>query len=161
MAMIHFNSAIHQIKFSHDARHSPIGMSSGAPLGAKDCLEFRHIRNSRRSGFTVIELLFVMAIIGVLAAIAIPFLRDYMKKGYDGSAKSDLKNVYTTAQIYFSDHPDGEVDPPSLSEYGYRVSDNVNITIVDGTMNGFSLEAAHSSGSKTYTIDSDGVISSN
>jgi len=72
---------------------------------------------------------------------------------------SDLKNAFTAAQVYFSDYPSGEVDPTSLEQYGYQISSNVNLTIVDGSVSGFSLTASHPSGSKTFTIDSEGNIS--
>ena len=113
----------------------------------------------KQRGFTLVELLFVIAIIGIVAAIAIPFFQNYMKKGYDSSAVSDLKNAFTAAQVYFSDYPSGEVDPTSLEQYGYQISSNVNLTIVDGSVSGFSLTASHPSGSKTFTIDSEGNIS--
>lgn len=60
------------------------------------------IRN--RKGFTLIELLIVVAIIGILAAIAIPQFAAYRMRGYNSAANSDVKNLKTSLEAFFTDN---------------------------------------------------------
>jgi type IV pilus assembly protein PilA len=56
------------------------------------------------SGFTLVELLIVIAIIGILAAIAIPQFNSYRQKSYISAAQSDLRNVKTNLAAYYADY---------------------------------------------------------
>ena len=57
-----------------------------------------------RKGFTLIELLIVVVIIGILAAIAIPKFASTKEKAYLAAMKSDLRNLVTAEEAYFSDN---------------------------------------------------------
>ena len=57
-----------------------------------------------RKGFTLIELLIVVVIIGILAAIAIPKFANTKEKAYLATMKSDLRNLITAEESYFSDN---------------------------------------------------------
>jgi prepilin-type N-terminal cleavage/methylation domain-containing protein len=57
-----------------------------------------------RKGFTLIELLIVVVIIGILAAIAIPKFANTKQKAILASMKTDLKNLVTAQEAYFSDN---------------------------------------------------------
>jgi prepilin-type N-terminal cleavage/methylation domain-containing protein len=56
-----------------------------------------------RKGFTLIELLIVVVIIGILAAIAIPKFANTKTKAYTAAMKSDLRNLVTAEEAFFSD----------------------------------------------------------
>ncbi|HEY3347567.1 MAG TPA: prepilin-type N-terminal cleavage/methylation domain-containing protein [Nitrospirota bacterium] len=57
-----------------------------------------------KSGFTLIELMIAVAIIGILAAIAIPNYMRYMSKAKQAEAKSNLKGIFTVETTYYSEH---------------------------------------------------------
>ena len=59
-----------------------------------------------RKGFTLIELLIVVVIIGILAAIAIPKFANTKEKAVLASMKSDLRNLVTAEEGFFSDNQD-------------------------------------------------------
>src|SRR5690606_2726521 len=67
-----------------------------------------------RKGFTLIELLIVVVIIGILAAIAIPKFSNTREKAYISAMKSDLKNLMSQQEIYYSNYYTYTTDETAL-----------------------------------------------
>jgi len=109
------------------------------------------LRKARKeeAGFTLVELLIVVAIIAILAAIAIPQFTKYRLRGFKSELDADTKNAYTASQAYLTDHPGATVTAALLKLGGYMPSNNItvvssNVTLGTGSivLKSTALEAA-------------------
>ena len=108
----------------------------------------------KNEGFTLIELMIVIAIIGILAAIAIPQFSAYRQRSFNAASESDLRNAATAQEAYYVDAQRYVIDPQTNltgQVYGLYISQMV---VMGGilTTNGYNMTAYHPSGNKTYTL---------
>ena len=90
-------------------------------------------RKEGQKGFTLIELMIVIAIIGILAAIAIPQFVSYRQKGYNTEAKAELKSFYTACQAYFAENAPSDCSLSMVSSLFIAQSPSVQITVAAGS----------------------------
>ena len=140
-------------------------------------------RNTKQQGFTLIELMIVVAIIGVLAAIAVPQYQNYVAKSEASSALATISGIRTNVETYVlekGDFPEytgegtgegNETDPVgiptsnlgeiSLEAEGDKGDGNIVFTFKDGSplVNGKTLTLARKGGSwECKTTINDSVI---
>ncbi len=99
------------------------------------------MRNQK--GFTLIELLIVVVIIGILAAIAIPKFSSAREKAYYSAVKSDLKNLSTQQEVYYSGGAYSYTDQQAKLEYVASKGVNVDFSAMVATTTGWSVSATH------------------
>jgi prepilin-type N-terminal cleavage/methylation domain-containing protein len=114
--------------------------------------------NRKEEGFTLIELMIVIAIIGILAAIAIPQFSAYRTRSYNSAAQADLRNAATAQEAYFVDEQTYCNDTGTLigPTYGLFTSQNVTLNISEADNDSYVMKAWHSAGDKSYTISGPG-----
>jgi prepilin-type N-terminal cleavage/methylation domain-containing protein len=97
-----------------------------------------------RKGFTLIELLIVVVIIGILAAIAIPKFANTKSKAYVTAMKSDLRNLVTAEEAYFSDSTHYTTAADLVSRNGFKNSSGVGVPNVSTGAGYWSATVTHS-----------------
>ena len=102
-----------------------------------------------KKGFTLIELMIVVAIIGILAAIAIPNFMKFQAKSKQSEAKSNLKGIATAQKAYFAEK---NKYTTSMKRIGFIPEGNNRYFYALGTTNG-AAPAAGMSGSAGDAID--------
>src|SRR5260370_28074052 len=96
----------------------------------------RAMVSNRRRGFTLIELVIVMGIIGVLSSVALPIFFQYQSRARQAEAKAQLKSWYNTeASVfaergnYFETMADSGFVPGRGNRYQYLFSSSCSYAI--------------------------------
>ncbi len=96
-----------------------------------------------KRGFSLIELLIAMVIIGLVASIGIPRWASTKERAYVASLKYDLRNLATYEESYFYDFAIYSGDIGLIEAIGLQLSPNVTLTLNEATVTGWSATASH------------------
>lgn len=71
------------------------------------------VKDSMKKAFTLVELLIVVAVLGILASIAVPVFQDYIKEAKESAAKDDLRILRNVISVYAAQHNNA---PPGYAD---------------------------------------------
>ncbi|MGH7718731.1 MAG: type IV pilin protein [Gemmatimonadaceae bacterium] len=95
---------------------------------------------SRRRGFSLIEIFFVLLVLGALTLIAIPKIRGMKRKAFITMLTTDLRNLQNTQELYWHD---AEAYTTDLDALRFTSSADVMVTIPVATAKGWSANVTH------------------
>src|SRR5690606_15156065 len=120
------------------------------------------MRKTNQKGFTIIELLVVIVIIGILVALTLPNLFSAQARGRDTDRKNELKNIQQKLETYFNDNgsypadratmvtalelTEDEGEDPRGNEYGYTSTDGDTYTLTADLENDDDADAIDENG---------------
>lgn len=102
-----------------------------------------HATHRRQHGFTLIELMIVVAVIAILAAIGYPSYRDYVRRSHRAEGKSELMNAAALQEKFFSNNNTYTTDMTALG------LDNTDPAVTENAY--YSIDAAACGGETIAT----------
>jgi prepilin-type N-terminal cleavage/methylation domain-containing protein len=110
---------------------------------------------SSTAGMTLLELLIVMAVLGILAAISMQEFNNHRRRAIDASMRSDLRNAAMAMESYYGEYLEYPSTQTAILLGGYRKTADVTLTINITSPSTYSLTAARISGTQaSFTFDS-------
>jgi type IV pilus assembly protein PilA len=116
----------------------------------------------KQRGFTLVELIIVIAIIGILAAIGVPLYQLYQSRGFMATVRSDTRNFLTAVQAYLAENMGAAPiqgtwgpGPVTVPEYPPAIVSALVTITVDSAGD---VTGSHTNLNGTYTLTPDGTV---
>ena len=127
-----------------------------------------HSTHKNSSGFTLIELVIAVAVIGILTSVAVLGYNQYKVRAYDAHSKQALRDILLQCNAFWLDHDTSQVCNHATVAEVYVASDEIVLKfpaedlpdLPGGSQGNFCASAQHESSPNTYSIDSASLISS-
>jgi len=112
-------------------------------------------RISSNSGMTLLELLVVIADIGMLAAISMQEFNNHRRRAIDSSMRSDLRNAAMAMESYYAENLEYPSSLTSILLVGFRNTASVTLTISLTSPSTYTLTTARAAGTQaSFSFDS-------
>jgi type IV pilus assembly protein PilA len=110
---------------------------------------------SSTAGMTLLELLIVMAVLGILAAISMQEFNNHRRRAIDASMRTELRNAAMAMESYYGEYLEYPSSLAAILLVGYRNTGGVTLTINITSPSTYTLNAARVSGTQaSFTFDS-------
>jgi len=106
----------------------------------------RDMLNRKRKGFTLIEILVVVVIIAILAAISVPIYIEYVAGARASDAQSQIGAIYNASKMFYMDRDRWPTNVEELQEFGYLTMDEAVQRKWEFSLNGQETIVATSTG---------------
>ena len=140
--------------FVHGAR-SRLAKARRATPGSRehDQREARVEEHRTAAGFSLLELLVVVAILGILVAAALPRFAEFRAAAYDSRSQQDLRNLAAAQELFRATSPTYADDTATL--VGFAASEGVEVAVESADETTFVATATHPAGTRDFRWESD------
>lgn len=117
----------------------------------------RELRENREQGFTLVEMMVAVLIIGILTAVAVPALLNQRKASVDAQVQSDIKSAVLVVENWVVSHPRGIPTQGVIDSV--KKSEGTTLTLTGTGISQYTISATNPKGNKSavapgYTYDS-------
>lgn len=96
--------------------------------------------SSRSSGFTLVEIMIAVVIVGLLATIAVPKYQIHKRQTYVSSVKAHLRHLHLTQEMFFVG---AMTYSPTIGALDFQESSSITVRLLEASLGGWSADAVY------------------